>query len=187
MSLAERLSFLALGLLLTGWLYWLTNLILRVLGYAEQLQVTGARLLALVPSKSAPHTEAPPNQEPRLWWQRLRALPLPTDEEVVAVVEEAEHRRALFIRLRDAMARRASQIPPAAPPAAPPAEPERPEPDTVVDLRKAWEVPPLPVVVEPDDVDRALARFTFAAGHRGSPGHPPDPAELAAADADGGD
>lgn len=182
MSLAERLSFLALGLLLTGWLYWLTNLILRVLGYAEQLQVTGARLLALVPSKSAPHTEAPPNQEPRLWWQRLRALPLPTDEEVVAVAEEAEHRRALFIRLRDVMARCASQVPPAAP-----AEPERPEPDTVVDLRKAWEVPPLPVVVEPDDVDRALARFTFTAGHRSSSGPPPDPAELAAADADGGD
>jgi hypothetical protein len=73
-SLAERLTFIAFGLILAGWLYWLTGKVMLTLTYAEQILGMGARLLSLAPGKTAPRTEADVDEQPRVWFQTLRRL-----------------------------------------------------------------------------------------------------------------
>lgn len=73
MSAVYITSLIVASLILSGWLYWLTGRVQRLLTHAEQLQAAGSALLSLVPGKSAPRTEAPPDVVPKRWWGKLIA------------------------------------------------------------------------------------------------------------------
>lgn len=62
----------AIGVVIEG--YFVIGRAQLLLNHAEQLLAVGAQLLAATPGKSAPHTDAPPDLQPRTWWQELRRL-----------------------------------------------------------------------------------------------------------------
>ncbi|TFV90412.1 hypothetical protein [Blastococcus sp. CT_GayMR16] len=171
MSLAERLTFIFFGLVLVGWLYWLTGRVQRILTYAEQLLGAGARLLAAAPSKSAPRTVAAEDLQPRTWWPKLRALAdrirtITVDEDQVATAEfvvPAEPAHLELDRWADDGGRGPALAPP--PPAVlGPATRPAPRVDLAAGLRATPRRRPRPLP-ESDDVDRRLARFSYAEGH----------------------
>jgi hypothetical protein len=78
---------LAVGIVGEG--YWLMGRAQRLLTGQEHLQAAAERLLAAVPSKSAPRTDGS-HEKPRAWWQKLvpEMVPdLPPTEPMAAAVD----------------------------------------------------------------------------------------------------
>lgn len=104
-----------------------------LLTHAEQLLAAATRLLAQVPGKTAPRTEAADDVQPHRWWQRLYGLTAPelldpATEPIPAVADTAPVQRVIEEGLKQ---------------------------------------------VTGDPVEAALARFSYAAGHRAGTGQPP--------------
>lgn len=146
-----------------------------LLNLGEDILGAGNRLLALVPGKSAPHTEAPAGQQPRRWWQRLTDLdPWPSIDPTGEEEDDEPSRRARGrARLQAYLNARRRRPEPDPAPADPPTTP---------DLKLAWQVPPpAPAAAH----DPRLARFTFA--DEGRRAYRTAQPELEPADAAGGD
>lgn len=62
---------------LAGWLYWLTYRQQRLMDRAEPILGALEQLLAALPGKSAPRSDAGPDAVPAIWWQRLGATAPP--------------------------------------------------------------------------------------------------------------
>lgn len=152
MSLADRLVFLALGLILTGWLYGLTFKVLQCLTRAEEALDLADRILWALQQRMATRGLTAWLTEPEP--QAPAAEPEP----------EAPGRRArgrLRLRLRLArVAARAPELEPATIPDA--AGPSTVTTGAAIDI---WQQTATPVRIESDDVDRQLARFDYAPGH----------------------
>lgn len=117
-----------------------------LLNHAEQLQQAAARLLARVPSTSAPRTDAPAGQQPHRWWQKLRDLDTPPG------VPGPDVQRLDT----DYDPRPATRPTPTPGPATVPAA-------AAIDTWQRTHIPARPPV---DAADQALARFKYANGHR---------------------
>lgn len=184
MSLIERLTFLFFGLVLIGWLYWLTGKVLLLFTYAEQLLGTSAHLLGAVPGRSAERTAAADDEQPRPWFPVLRALTALRDrfDELTTPVlleeddghdddvePDAPSEEDLELHR---WADDGGPVPDDQPePAAPATEP-LPRIDIAGGLRlrsgrHAQQGTPRPATVAPDadETDLALVRFSFAEGH----------------------
>jgi hypothetical protein len=86
--------------LLLGWLvvtfallaiegYVLLGRIDRLSEWTQQLLGAANALLATLPGKSAARTEAPPDVQPKIWWQRLRASADARERHLVATATGA--------------------------------------------------------------------------------------------------
>jgi hypothetical protein len=160
---AESLSALGLGALVVGMVliaegYFLIWKVQLIHGLAEQTLGSAARLLALVPGKTAPRTDGG-KLKPHTWWGGLTPNPAPTEEEAADAEDEpaVEWRtNTVAHRITDpelhaaevAMYREIG-TPASFVDADPSTAPIRmPAPDTQPDLKAAATVGPLPVTYE---------------------------------------